>query len=104
MNKTIICWKLKFDSWYFQGCDKHDGTLYENRHDAVSEVENLKEYFEKRYMKNMNRRIIHTQFINNASGVFDDKYWYRMVVVNENDYPEIISFGCELKRIYLKRL
>ena len=102
MAKEVVYWKLEFDGMYFGGCNLHNGMLYSNRSDAVEAVNELVKYLNANYLSRMERRIIHEKHLDNVTGMFDDKYWYRLVVVDKHDYSSIVSFGCERHVLRMK--
>lgn len=107
MKKEIICWKMELESLFFEG--QHitlNGTLYAEREDAVKDVEQLREYLNKHYLNNednqMGRKLIHEQLMNKKTGIFDDAYYYRLVVVDKYDNPHLVEFGCKRNVIRLR--
>lgn len=103
MSKYLNYWKLNFDSQKFPGImDFHDGSCFETRKAACEAVEKLRKHLETNYLSRNGRRILHEKQINRTTNDFSDKYWYRIVVLDETDYSEIVSFGCERKTLPLR--
>lgn len=102
MKKEIAYWELKFDGMYFGGTSLHNGIKYSNRQDAVEAVNELVRHLNKYYLTRMGRKIIHEKHWDKDNGQFDDKYWYRLVVIDCHEYSHIVSFGCERHVFRLK--
>lgn len=102
MAKEIVYWQLEFEPRFFENAPYINGMKYSKREDAVNAVENLKEYCETHYLSRMGRTIIHSKFTDRAREEFCDKYTYRWVVIDEDDFSNIVYFGCFRKCIRLK--
>lgn len=102
MAKEIVCWQLEFEPKFFENAPFFNGMKYSKREDAVVAVENLKEYCKTHYLSRMGRTIIHTKFTDNSHVDFLDKYTYRWVVIDEDNFSNIVYFGCFRKSIRLK--
>lgn len=102
MKKEIVYWELSFDGMFFGGVNLHNGMKYSDRDEAVKAVGQLMDYLQANFLSRMERRIIHDRFVNKTTNDFDDKYWYRLVVVDCHEYSQIVSFGCERHVLRLK--
>lgn len=102
MAKDIVYWQLEFEPKFFENAPFINGMKYSKREDAVDAVENLKEYCRAHYLSRMGRTIIHTKFTDNSHVDFLDKYTYRWVVIDKDNFSNIVYFGCFRKDLRLK--